>query len=255
MDDLRKAKDREAAFVELEARTARWARQHPDSPAAHIVHSLVLIDQAWAYRGNAYSVDVDPRAWAPFRQFITKARVNLETHKAVAAVDPHWYVTMLTIARAEGWNRSRFDNLLAEALELEPLFYQTYFTALEYLLPKWKGSLLEIESFAQDAVNRTSKWEGQGLYARIYWVASQTQFKDELFANSFANWPRMRAGFNDVIDKYPDAWNLNNYAKFACIAGDKVKAGELLKRIESHVIHDAWSSPLVRARCKTWALQ
>ena len=130
MDSLTEGKEREAAYRALELRTARWAQKYPDSPAAHIAHSMALIDHAWAYRGDKPAAAVKPESWAPFRKYIAMARENLERHKAVAAVDPAWYENMLTIARAENWERERFDRLLAEALDREPLFYQTYFLAL-----------------------------------------------------------------------------------------------------------------------------
>jgi hypothetical protein len=253
MDAQTEGMERETAFRELERRTAKWAQKSPDSPAAHIAHSLALIDHAWAYRGNGYADTVKPESWAPFQRYIAMARENLEAHKLVAAVDPRWYSTMLTIARAENWNRRQFDSLLAEAFDREPLFYPTYFAALEYLLPKWHGGKNKIENFAQSAVRRTSKEEGRGMYARIYWFAAQTQFQNELFADSFANWPRMKEGFNDVVAKYPDAWNLNNYAKFAYLAKDKPQTRELLKRIGSEVVPEAWTPQTLQAECEEWA--
>jgi hypothetical protein len=72
----------------------------------------------------------------------------LELHKAVASVDARWYEEMLTVARAEGWDRPQFESLLKEGLDREPYSYQTYSMALEYLLPKWHGDLIEIENFA-----------------------------------------------------------------------------------------------------------
>jgi hypothetical protein len=145
--------------------------------------------------------------------------------------------------------------LLNAALEREPLFYQTYFSALQYLLPKWHGDIQEIEDFAQDAVARTRNQEGFGMYARIYWFASQTQFKNDIFNNSLVEWSQMKEGFEDVISRYPDAWNLNNYARFACLAGDKPKTMELLRRIESSVIAEAWVPLLMKGRCAHWAFQ
>ena len=248
-----KGVEREAAFNEFERRTMKWANQYPDSPTAHIAHSMVLIKHAWAYRGGGYANTVKPDAWAPFFRYIALARENLEKYKSVAADDPRWYETMLTVARSEGWNREQFDNLLNEALTREPLFYQTYFLALEYLLPKWHGDAREIEAFAQDAVRRTSAYEGRGIYARIYWFASQTEFDNDLFTSSLAVWPLMKDGFDDVVASYPDAWNLNNYAKFACLARDKPKTRELLRRIESTIVHEAWRPASLLKECRDWS--
>jgi hypothetical protein len=86
IDSQSNGREREVAFRELEDKTAKWAQEYPDSPAAHIAHSMVLIDHAWAYRGNGYAATVKPQSWAPFRRYIAKARVYLETHKAVVSI-------------------------------------------------------------------------------------------------------------------------------------------------------------------------
>lgn len=255
IDKQTRGGDFDTAYQVLEEKMQRWAQQFPNSPSAHIAYSMVLIKHGWAYRGSGYASTVKPESWAPFRRYIAMARDNLEKHKLVAAIDPRWYETMLTVARAENWDRSEFDNLLKEALDREPLFYQTYFLALEYLLPKWHGGLQEIEAFAQDSVKRTMKHEGQGMYARIYWFAAQTQFENNIFINSLAGWSRLKGGFEDVVARYPDEWNLNNYAKFACLAHDKLKTKELLKRTEFSVVPEAWSPRSLRAKCGNWAFQ
>ncbi len=128
----------DAGFRELEAKMRKWAARYPRSPAAHIALSSVLIEHGWDFRGNGYASSVKPEAWAPFHRYIAMARENLEQFKSVASDDPRWYEVMLLVAKAEGWDQERFDNVLSEALRREPLFYQTYFAALEYLLPKWQ---------------------------------------------------------------------------------------------------------------------
>lgn len=250
-----KSQEPEAAFRELAGITTRWAQLHPNSPSAHIAHSWVLISVAWAYRGDGYASTVKPQAWEPFRKYIAMARANLEKHKSVAAVDPRWYQVMLTVAKAEGWSRNEFDRLLDEALDREPLFYETYFRALEYLLPQWHGGTRDIEDFARKAVEKTSKQEGQAMYARIYWFASQSEFGNRLFRDSKVAWPQMKSGFEDVISRYPDPWNLNNYARFACLASDKLKTRELFEQIKSAIVWEAWQPRSVLESCGSWTSQ
>jgi len=255
VENLTDGRDPDTSFAPVEERTQAWIQEFPDSPTAHIAHSLVLMKRAWAYRGGGYASTVKPESWAPFKQYIAKARTYLKSSKAVASVDPRWYETMLIVARAENWDGSEFDALLKEALEIEPLFYQTYFSALEYHLPKWHGNIREIEDFAQEAVNWTRGKEGLGMYARVYWYASQSQFKNDIFNNSLVDWPQMKQGFEDIVSHYPDAWNFNNYARFACLAGDKPKTMELLKRIEPSVVPEAWVPISLMQRCAEWAFQ
>jgi hypothetical protein len=250
----KKGRDPEVAFPPFEEKTRKWVEAHPASPTAHIVRSQVLTGRAWAHRGCGYAHTVSEEGWENFRRYIAAARSNLEEHKTVAAVDPEWYEEMLTIARAQQWELNDFKGIFNEALAREPLYYQTYFMALEYFLPKWHGCAEEIEDFAQDAVGRTKELEGQGMYARLYWYASQTQFENDIFRNSLADWPQMKAGFEDIIRRYPDAWNINNYARFACLAQDKPKTVELLKRIDkSSVVAEAWVPSLLKDECAAWA--
>jgi hypothetical protein len=240
-------------FYEVENVAAKWVSKYPNSPAAHIVQSYVWHTHGYAFRGDGYARLVDPAAWKELYKYEALARANLEKHKAIASVDPEWYEVMLIIARVEGWDKSQFSKLLDEALDREPLFYQTYFTALEYLLPKWGGSVSEVEGFALEATERTSALEGKSLYARIYWYASQTQFGTRIFLNSVAGWPFMRQGFDDLIAKYPDQWNIHNFAKFACLAGDEAKTKELFKQITSNPIGEAWGSKALFQRCQQMA--
>jgi hypothetical protein len=239
----------DASVEAVEEKTRKWAQAFPDSPTGYIAHSMALLERAWAHRRQA--PPDSPDTSSQVNEYIATARANLETFKSVASVDPRWYQTMVIIARNQNWDRSAFDALVNEALEREPLFYQTYFSAQE----KWRGNIREIEDFAQKAVLRTKEQEGHGMYARIYWYASQSEFRNDLFSNSLVDWVQMKEGFEDIIKRYPDPWNLNNYARFACLAGDKPKTRELLKRIESSVVPEAWMPEVLKPRCTEWASQ
>ena len=90
------------------------------------------------------------------------------------------------------------------------------------------------------------------MAARIYWFASQPQFDNALWRDSLAAWPRMKDGFEDIVARYPDPWNLNAYANFACLAEDKQKVLELFKRIGTDVVPQAWY-PQLHDYCSAWA--
>jgi hypothetical protein len=230
----------------------RWAAQYPSSPSPPIARAMGLMEEAWQIRGSTYADKVPAEAWKPFNDKIEAARDNLEKYKALSSSDPTWYGEMLQLATAQSWDGRRFDALLDEGLDREPLFYSTYFAAITYLLPKWSGDIDQLDDFVREAVNRTSKQEGQAMYARIYWYASQAEFGDDLFAKSRAQWPLMKKGFDDVMVSYPDEWNLNNYAKFACMAGDKETTTRLLKQLSSHVVPSAWSDQIGYSNCLDW---
>lgn len=135
------------------------------------------------------------------------------------------------------------------------MFYQLYFSAINYFAPKWYGNKDAIEAFAQKAVQRTKDKEGMALYARIYWYAAQAQYGDDLFRKSAVVWKNLELGFDQVIAQYPDPWNVNTYAKFACLAGDKQKTRELIEKIGNDLLIPAWGAEYKFKRCKNWMLR
>jgi hypothetical protein len=78
------------------------------------------------------------------------------------------------------------------------------------------------------------------MYARLYWTVSQREYQNAIFVQSLATWKDMRDGFEDLLLRYPDAWNMNNYGYFACVAKDKEKLKELLSKIGTTIFAEAW---------------
>jgi hypothetical protein len=234
--------------------TEHWIERRPRSPAARLVYATILINQAWGIRGTGYANTVEQQQWKPFFAKVEEARAYLEGVKTIASADPYWYRAMLEIATMQEWPDARFSALLAEALDRHPLYYDIYFEATNRKLPKWGGSAEEVEAFAREAVRRTHATEGAGLYARIYWSASGSELGDELFKRSHVDWAEMKRGIDDVLAKYPDEWNLNHFAKLACLAGDYPKAAELIDRIEGDALPSAWGMSFYMTRCRLRAM-
>jgi hypothetical protein len=241
-------------WLKAERSANTWVAAHPHSATARLAYATMLVNHGWSIRGTGLANTVEPEDWKPFQDYLHRARAYLEKYKDVASSDPYWYQLMGRIAYSERWPEAEFSALIAQGLEREPLFYQTYFAAIDYYAPKWGGSAMAIERFAREAVERTRAAEGYGIYARIYWWASQTQYSDSLFSESKVDWPTMKKGIDDVLAKYPDQWNINNFARFACIARDKAKAAELIARIDGEPLATVWAEvPGHFQQCKQWA--
>jgi hypothetical protein len=242
------------AWVTIEQRMGKWVQQYPDSPTSHLAYAKMLINHAWSYRGCGYADEVKEENWKPFYDYVGQARSYLEAHKAVAAKDPRWYELMADVALAQGWSDRQFSGMIEEGLEKSPGFYELYFSAIDFYTPKWGSSSRKIEKFARQSVERAREAEGEGLYARIYWYASQTQYDERLFWESRVDWPEMKKGIDDVLAHYPDQWNINNFARFACMAQDQAKTKELMDRIEGEPLWEAWRRVDNFDQCKAFAV-
>jgi len=231
-----------------------WKSKYPKSATPFIAKSIILMKQAWSIRGTGYSNTVAKEAWAPFYKKIEESRRVLEESQSVSKLDPNWYVVMSDIANIESWENYKFEKLINEGLSSNPYFYQLYFSAMYYYTPKWHGNAKQIEEFARAALERTKEQEGHSMYARIYWFASQSQFEGELFDRSDVDWSLMSKGIDDVLIKYPDQWNINNFALFSCLARDKNKTNKLIAMIINKPIEKAWLNNLsIYDQCKNWA--
>jgi len=245
----------EATWAEKEQTAKRWIAAYPKSPTARLAYAEWLSRRAWSYRGGGYANTVRPEDWAPFRAGIEATRRYLEDNKKIASSDPEWYVKMESVAKAQQWDDARFQTLIDEAMTRYPEYYEIYFHAIEFYSPKWGGSAADIERFTRMVMERTRAREGKRLYARIYWYASQSVYDERLFSESLARWSTMRAGIDDVLKVYPDEWNLQNFARFACLARDREKAFELIGRVRGPTYIMVWNNEENFQRCRSWALQ
>jgi len=240
-------------WSDLKSKLLQWSALDPNVSFPHILYAEILIHEAWMYRGSGWGYQVRAEDWKPFYEKIEEARAYLEKFNRFKTVDPHWYETMLTIARAQGWAIDEFYKLFDESLVNHAQFYEIYFRAINYLQPKWHGSVEEIEKFATYATKKSEKYEGQGMYARIYWYVSQAEYGHRLFTASNARWEQMRVGINDVLQKYPDQWNINNFAAFSCLARDQNMTKRLISMIEGRPIISVWKDGNFYEHCKSWS--
>jgi hypothetical protein len=215
----------------LEERVRGWADERPDSPLARLTLTKIMMDRAWRIRGGGYAPSVSESARAQFRQHMQRAHRYLESESKVASRYPEYYEKMIWIEIALGSDRQTVDAIYDEATRRFPNYYPVYLAMTSYLLPKWHGDAVKIEAFARDAISRSRKSEARSIYARIYWYASKSQYEEELFNNSIAEWKQMKGSFDVLIEHYPDQWNIRHYAYFACLAQDGKSLKNLLPRI------------------------
>jgi hypothetical protein len=127
-----------------------------------------------------------------------------------------------------------FSTAWAEGVA-RPGYLPLLFQESQYLQPRWYGTETQLRGTSQKRGHTEKSENAQILYARLQWAAS-----GDMFTSGRTDWARMKAGFERMIALHPDHWNLNNYAKFACMAGDWSKVLELRQRIGDHVLESAW---------------
>jgi hypothetical protein len=222
---------------------AQWRKTSPDSYGADLVEVILWRAWAWHTRGEGTADTVTPEGWKLFRAKLASADEVLERSKVRASKSPLWYQLRLGIARDAGWDRQRYRAVFNEATVRFPWYVPLYLWAANYLSPQWGGSYEAVDALARHTT-ATPLGADYSLYARVYWhLTCDECLEFGLFQDSPATWPRMKAGFEGLMKRYPKSkWNLNGYAYFACLADDAPTYGELRARIGREIIPAAWGS-------------
>jgi hypothetical protein len=245
-------KGHDAHWKAVERKVQGWMEQHPQSVLAAIALSQAYKSHGWAFRGGGYANTVLEEDWKKFHDYLGRAAGALASRAEIGRKDPNWRRQVLEVGRTLGWPAEKYFAFAQESLDAFPQFYDTYFEIALSLLPKWGGSLEALAAFADHAAARTKATDGNALYARIYWFV-YADVTPQSWAGKDVDWRRIRAGFDDMVKRYPEPWNLNFYARAACDVGDKPTARRLLAVVGDQLVPEAWPNRGAWSRCKNWA--
>ena len=206
---------------------AVWREKSPDSRLRPVAQADMWQALAWKARGSAGSSRVTPEGKDLFQERLRLASRALEASADVGKDDPLWYWVALIVAGSSARPAAQFDALYDEAVTKFPAYLPLYYTRLNYLLPQWGGDWDAVDAFVQDAVKRTRATEGTTMYAWLYTDAFM-KIDGNPFEVTKARWPALRASFEDMVKRYPDAYNRQLYLTYACLARDKETTGRLM---------------------------
>lgn len=229
-----------------EARATEWAAKFPKSAAAQQFRIYLLFNRALSFRGNGKYADIRKEDLEPMNQAVEEAyqridKMASDAYKKRVNIDANWYRARLDVLP---YSRNFYSHYRASwegAAKEYPDYHESYFSAAFYSLPMWNGAPDGVEQIARLA----SKGKGadrDAMYARVYWYLDQDYYHGKLFEDSMVDWGDMKTSFDAMIKAYPDPWNLNAYAYFACKAGDYGAMTALLKRIDDQLVFSAWGN-------------
>jgi hypothetical protein len=230
----------ESEWLAQRDRARRWIGQHPQSANAWLNLAEVVFDHATAIGCGRCTVVDESKRSALYAAELQSAKLQFEEAWRRGSTDPQYFTQMIHIALRQRRTPEELDRLLAELADRSPAYYPAWFAAVDfYKASDPEHARARIDELARRAMAASAGTEGQSLYARIWWYAAQSG-GFELFGDEPVDWDLFDAAFRDVMKRYPDDWNRNNYASFACQAGHPERARELMFGHEP--VADAWES-------------
>lgn len=217
-------------------------KRYPKSDILALAEAEYWYEYAWHARGSGVASTVSPEGWKLFKQRLEKTEQILKETKSYASDLPAWYQLMIDVEFELGRPQKTIVKTFNEAVHRYRFYYPNYFTMAFYLLPKWGGSWQVVDNFANWSVKYTQPKIGDTMYVRTYWYVYEKMWKSRtFFTKTKVSWKKMKASFQTIIRRHPKSyWDLNNYAKFACLAGDGDTFLSLRKKIGKHIMKYAW---------------
>ncbi|MBR0566084.1 hypothetical protein J5J83_08145 [Azoarcus sp. L1K30] len=216
-----------------------WTRAAPASVAARIFLANI---SAKAGRGGNRMLSSQEDLKLEAIQANEQAITLLEMIRQDAKNDPEWYRAMVNLLSETNAVSGEIEGVVQQAMNEHINYPELYFAAARNLYSHADNATTRVETLAKDATNATRKAQGQAMYARVYWYLDQLVYEGKLFEKSNAHWADMKQGFEDMVERYPAAWNLNAYAYFACQAGDYNTMNQVLGRLRGQLIFSVWAS-------------
>jgi hypothetical protein len=246
-----------AAWARLEAGAAQYLREHADSPTAVVLDAKVLIEHAAAYRGDGYASQIPKSRWAPFHAHVDAAVDVLESHREAGSADPEWYAIYVWAKNLRDVSKQQIFAFAGEALQRYPRYYPIHYRTARALLPKWGGSKELMQQYLALALERTRADEGTQIYGRVMFnLAGNSNRPREELAEIDAKWVLVKASYEEILQRYPDPYNLEALRAMACLAEKKEDYQAITRRVTGSTPSVAWfDTPQKQRDCDDWAFR
>ncbi|WP_107496872.1 hypothetical protein [Thalassobius sp. I31.1] len=236
----------------LALRSDAWFAAYPESPTSAITTAIILSQHALQFAELHPEQFTESTINGSYLEWLYKADTFLLETKDFVAIDPYWYTQRADVLNRISAPDDVYHPNLREGLDRHPTFYQLYFAAFNRMRSTLESHAPHLEFFANFAVSNSRLRDSDGLYARMYWYAAQAHYGDRLFEDTSISWDKMRDGIYDVLEDYPDQWNIQHFARFACLAGDAETTRQLMSQMTVIPIPGAWPGNSL-LNCRLWA--
>lgn len=234
------------------AHLEHWMTQRPASVTARVALASSLHRWAWVARGNGLADTVTPEGWRLFNERIKESQTVLEGSASMSPMCPQWYVEMMTVGLAQGWDNARIKQVFDRGIQFEPDYYYLYLHYANYLLPKWEGQPGASSAFAKSSADNLGGDAGDLLYFQIATVLIKRG--DGNFPVQEMDWQRIQRGYRALSTQYGTSRRtMNQLAFMAYKYRDAAVAGQQFALIGDQWAPGIWRDRQFFDRARDWA--
>jgi hypothetical protein len=228
----------------------KWQAETNHSFLSRYAEAAYWRAAAWSARGNGYANAVTKEGWLLFGERLKKSLDVLDKMGNESKSNPAWYPLKIDVMLDMGAPLGEIRKVFLDGVSRFPEYHSTYFSMGRAYSPLWGGSRKSFDAFVQEVVKKTTSFEGNAFYARLYWTVDQDNnipFRDE--SSEFPKWEKLKVAYTELMKKYPESqWNKNRFAEVSCRSSDSKLYRQLRTEIDGRFIDDMFG-PGARDTC------
>jgi hypothetical protein len=145
---------------------------------------------------------------------------------------------LIKVAMGLGGDYAEMEKQFQRAIRADNLEYSPYKAKLTYLMPKWRGSVERMFSFAREtAGNAPPNSLAPLILAQAHWEMYFISEDPKSYFRQPEVWDEVKSVYSVICARFPEVMERHNwFARAACLAGDFDTA-----RKELETIKGAWS--------------
>ncbi|MBF0545279.1 MAG: tetratricopeptide repeat protein [Candidatus Riflebacteria bacterium] len=233
------------AFLYYKSLLNEWQEKFPSSPYAQASNGFFFLEAAWkkvyylGMEGHGWGFEGDE--WREYKDFLLLARYYLEKAVEYGFNDPIIFADLMMIATNLGLNRQALDHYYESALKADPTEFLPYARKLEYLKPRWHGSIPEMLTYARTCATLTGSLAPLVIpmahFEASIWTGNQDYFKSSQI------WSEVERTLLNLLKSFPQSLKVHNwYAKLAFLAGKSEIAKKEFEIIKSDWSEECWGN-------------
>jgi hypothetical protein len=171
------------------------------------VHGQRFVDTAWEARGRGYAKTVTDEGWKQFKERLNAARDSLQTAWDLNPRDGKIATRMMWVVLGLQLGRAEMEKWFERAMKADPNNRDACLAMIEYLEPKWHGSMEEMMAFGR-ACGATKNWRSgiplllPDSYRRAAFYVDEAKRKD--FLASPAVYSEIAKLFTEYLQQRPN---------------------------------------------------
>lgn len=208
----------------------------PDESIPWLLKGQASVLLAWIYRGNGYADTITSEGEKGFEKNLALADKALNRAWRIDPSDARIAVEMLSVELGQGEGRDRMELWFNRAMNDNPDDYEACSAKLNYIEPKWYGSVQDMLQFGRECVQNTN-WGGTvplvlvdahyAIYNQFIDPSAQTNYWKQPYV-----WDDISSAYERYFQNYPnDAGRIAYYARYAYYGEQWDKLNQLIPKI------------------------